>query len=445
LAAAQYNKKVCPDRAAAIDAETERLEIGLAAGGMAVSGARRGVALLAFYFPPENTSGVQRALRMYRYLPEFGYQTHVVCSSHAGQVQMDRVRHVPANGADPETAARAEWARRLQRSLLPYDERLPWVPHAVAAAGQWIRDGAISAVISTSPPTAPHLAAWRLKRKYGVRWIADFRDPILGNPGRSRRWAQPYDKFLERLILAGADRVTAVTDAIAARWRREHPRHAHKIEVIWNGFDPADGFGPQPLPPRARRVLLHSGVLYYQRHPLALLDSLERIIARGLADPSSLVLRFTGIIQGREELLGRPSVQALAARGCLEMPGVNVPRQQAMQEIASSDWLLLIDIVNDQGAGYTVPAKIFDYILTGRPILAITDRNSPVENILNGSGVPVTALYHSDTDAEIDEKLARFLRLPSEPAVAPSEWFLERFDGRRQAGQMARLLASLGV
>lgn len=408
-------------------------------------GSNRGsVALLAFYFAPENTSGVQRASRIYRYLPECGYETHVVCSSHAGVVEMPNVVHVPGESTERTPAPRqAVWARRFERALLPYDERLPWVPHAVAAVEQLIRHRGVTAVISTSPPTAPHLAAWWLKRKYGLRWIADFRDPILGNPGRPRKWARPYDVALEKLIFGAADRVVAVTDAIAANWRRLHPGQASKFQVIWNGFDPAEGFGPQAIPARSRRVLLHSGVLYYQRHPLSLFDSLARLIQSGQVDPSGFVLRFTGIVQGREDLLARPSVRALAEHGCLEMEGVNIPRDEAMLQIATADWLFLIDIVNEDGSGYTVPAKIFDYILTGRPILAITDRDSPVDAILNGSGLPVSVIYHGDAGHEMDEKIRRMLETTSDP-VRPSEWFFERFDGRKQAQELAQVLDSIG-
>jgi glycosyltransferase involved in cell wall biosynthesis len=405
---------------------------------------RGAAALLAFYFAPENTSGVQRATRLYRYLPEFGYRTHVVCSSHAGTAQMERVLHVPDPATMATSAARqSALAARLQRAVLPYDERLPWAPHAVAAVGELIREAGVSTVISTSPPVAPHMAAWWLKRKYGVRWVADFRDPILGNPGRPRRWARPYDIALERMIFSAADAVVAVTEPIAARWRKSHPRWAYKFHVIWNGFDPEEQFGPLPIPPAGRRVLLHAGVLYFQRHPFGVFDSLDRLIQGGRLDPASFVLRFTGILQKREDLLARQSVRRLLEQGCLEMEGVNVPREEAMRQIATADWLFLIDIVNADGAGYTVPAKIFDYILTGRPVLAITDRDSPVDMILNGSGVPVATLYHDDAEAAVDDKLLKLFSFPSEP-VKPSDWFFEQFDGRRQAGRLAQILDQLG-
>lgn len=113
-----------------------------------------------------------------------------------------------------------------------------------------------------------------------------------------------------------------------------------------------------------------------------------------------------------------------------------------MQEIASSDFLLLIDIVNLSKIGYTVPAKLYDYILTGRPILTITDRNSPTDRILAKSGVLYSCLYHDDSEAEVDRKLLSFFELPTEPAT-PSTWFFENFDGKRQAATLSGLMNAL--
>jgi glycosyltransferase involved in cell wall biosynthesis len=399
--------------------------------------------LLAYYYLPSNTSGVQRAVRLARYLPEYGVATSVIASSHSGELpDVASVSHVP-NRLTLNSRARAmgRIAERVQR-ILPYNEQLPWVPHATEAARALMSRTPAAAVLSTSPPVATHLAAFRLKKRYGLKWIADFRDPILGNPGRPRRWAVPYDRALERLIFKHADAIISVTDAMAEEWKRRFPAYAHKIHVIWNGFDPADALAPAPLPVRNYRILAHVGVLYSQRHPTALLASIDRLVTAGTINTESFRLRFVGPVQEQGQLTMQPAVSSLMQKGCIEMPGALVPRTEANHEIATADFLLLLDIVNLSNVGYTVPAKIFDYILTGRPILAITDKNSPVDRILQNSGVLYRCIYHQDQDSEIDRKLSELLTLPSEP-LSPSQWFLENFDGRRQAGRIAEIILGL--
>ncbi len=399
------------------------------------------VILLAYYYPPENTSGVQRAVRIAKYLPCYGHKCYVVCSSHKGEdSSIQDVFHVPSSATQTPGADRfAKLAAWTQRIFFPYNEQLPWVPHALAASRAILTRDSVQAVISTSPPVAGHLAALRLKQRYGLKWLADFRDPILGNPNRSRRWARPYDAFLERFLLRYADIVTTVTDASAAELCRKYPWAAGKIQVVWNGYDPEEAFGPLPIPVRPYRLLSHIGVLYALRHPNALMGSLARLIRNGALDSGAFKLRFVGPLEAPNTFVQNPAVSALREHGCIEIQGELVPRSDAMREIATADCLLLIDIVNLSGAGYTVPAKLYDYIRAGRPILAITHPNSPVERILAGCGLPYVCLYHHDPDALVDQKLLGFLRLPSRP-VSPSDWFVEQFDGRRQAGKIAALL-----
>jgi glycosyltransferase involved in cell wall biosynthesis len=401
--------------------------------------ARRDVILLAYYYLPDNTSGVQRAVRLAKYLPADGSRCYVVCSSHAGKLTGNPgVLHVPAAGAGARWSRLADTVQRF----LPYNEQLPWVPHGVAAGTDLISRFPVSTLLSTSPPAASHLAALWLKQRHGLKWIADFRDPILGNPGRGRRWARPYDAALQRWIFKHADAVVAVTDAVADEWRRQYPKWAHKFHVIWNGFDPEDAFGPLPIPARSHKTLCHVGVLYALRHPLALMSSLDRLVRNGRLDPHTVRIRFIGPIQEESRFRQNVSVSALIANGCLEISGELIPRPQAMQEIASSDFLLLIDIVNLSKVGYTVAAKLYDYILTGRPILTLTDRNSPTDRILAQSGVPYVCLYHDDSPKEADRKLLDFFQLPTEP-VTPSPWFFETFDGKRQAAALSALMDTL--
>lgn len=398
--------------------------------------------LLAYYFLPDNTSGVQRAARLAKYLPANGSHCYVICSSHAGALaDAPDVVHVPKADAPPRARRQSRLAERIQR-FLPYNEQLPWVPHAVAAASELIRRSNVAAVISTSPPVATHLAALRLKERYGLKWIADLRDPILGNPGRARAWATPYDKALQWNIFKNADAVLAVTDTVAEEWRSRYPKWAHKFHVIWNGFDPEEGFGPKPIPPRPFRICSHVGVLYGLRHPVDLLTSLNRLVAQGLIDPHQVKLQLIGPVQNEPALLDQPHVQSLIKHGGLVIRNELVPRAVAMEEIATSDYLLLIDIVNLSRSGYTVPAKLYDYILAGRPILAVTQKDSPVDRILAKSGPLYVSLYHDDSTEAIAAKLLRFFALPTDP-VPPSEWFNLTFDGQRQAGALSALIDSL--
>lgn len=394
----------------------------------------------SYGFRPCIHSGVQRTHRLTKYLPEFGYRPYVICSSEFGTLPEPDVAYVPNAATEPIAAKAARRAAQFQRWVLPYDEYLPYVPHAVAAGAQFIEKNGAVAILSTAPPQSPHIAALRMKQRSGLKWIADFRDPLVGNPGRDRKWARFYDAALERWILSNCDAAIAVTDVVFEQWKKRYPKWNHKFHLIWNGYDPEEPVQAEPIPARPFKVLTHAGAIYRLRHPYWLAESFHRLIENGRLSPEAARIRLIGPIVDERVFRSNPSVRVLREKGCLEYNGKQVPRLEANHAAATSDYLLIIDITNLDNTGYTVPAKLYDYVRIGRPILTYTPSDdSPTPRILKNSGIPYAMVHPGEPDDKTDATIAEFLRLSSEPAP-PSEWFLEMFDGKRQAQAVAALI-----
>ena len=396
------------------------------------------VLLLAYRFPPENASGAARPFRFFKYLPEFGYSCRVIargkCRPDGGD---ERVRWAPAETGVRTTAWASSLCHAFERWCLPYSERLRWLPHAVRAAADLMQEEPYQAVVSTSPPVVSHIAALRLKRRFGLKWIADFRDPVVGNPFRNRSGALGYDTRLEKWLFRNADIVIANTDTVAAMWHERYPQWRKKVRLIWNGFDPEDEFGPAALVAKPFRSLTHVGTLYGGRTPDQLLVALRHLINQGLLDPGALRVNLVGPLEPAMIAPFRDLVES----GCLWASGGMVPKTEAMQAVAESDYLLLIDS-NELARALQVPAKLFDYIRAGRPILAFTSRNSPVERILARSAVDHICVHPTDPGEIVARQVLTFLKLPVEPA-APSSWFQSTFDGREQVRSLAAILGNL--
>jgi glycosyltransferase involved in cell wall biosynthesis len=396
------------------------------------------VVILAFYFPPDNLAGGARPFRFYKYLPRFGYETRVVTvapqdeTSSRGDIQY--VPHPRDRGKLPLLAERV--ARRF---LAPNDDGISWYPYAAAAARRWIEHDGASVVLSTSPAVSTHLAAMRLKRRFGVKWIADFRDPIVGSPFRagSRR----FDAFLEPRIFQHADALIANTDALERTWLERYPQHRQKISLLWNGFDPEEAIAAAPLPSRDHRVLTHTGDIYGQRHPGQLVAAITRLTGRGVLNPAQLRIQLVGRFHPEWLPEQAAQMQALVAAGRIDCSGEAVPRARAIEALAESDYLLLLDVSGPQ-AGLQVPSKTFEYLQIGRPVLTFTTRNSPLERILERSGIPGVCIYESDAPGTVDAKMMRFLRLPPD-SVRAADWFWEQFDGLNQARQLAARIDQL--
>jgi glycosyltransferase involved in cell wall biosynthesis len=400
----------------------------------------RRVLLLAFHFPPDNASGAARPNRFFQYLPEFGYQPEVITAASSPN-PLAHVHFVPAPTRSPNRRTAAGLREMvLRKFVFPNDEGVLWADSAARFAGALHRSEPVAAVISTFPPVNTHLAALRLKQRYRLPWIADFRDPMLGNPFRSSDYmAGVAAQFLEPRIFRKADAILSVTDVISENWRRQYPQHADKIHTLWNGFDPSERISPLPIPPRQARVMAHVGNLYGFRHPAFVLASVQRLLERSFLAPGQVRVHLVGEL---DEDIRRAHAELFAdleTRQAIEYTN-SLPRPEALRIMGEADYLLLVDMVG--GGGYAVPAKLFEYLRIGRPILAVTPRNSPVERILESSKVPYRTVHPDDDPARVDEQVLQLLQLPSEP-VAPSAWFEETFDGRRQTAAVARLLDTL--
>jgi glycosyltransferase involved in cell wall biosynthesis len=400
----------------------------------------RRVLLLAFHFPPDNASGAARPNRFFQYLPEFGYQPEVITAA-APPIPAEHVHSVPAPTRSPSRRTAGGLLEiALRKFVFPNDEGVLWAHNAARFAGALHRREPVAAVISTFPPVNTHLAALRLKRRYQLPWVADFRDPMLGNPfRRSTHMAEVAARFLEPRIFRKADAILSVTDVISDNWRRQYPNHADKIHTLWNGFDPDERIGPLPIPARQGRVIAHVGNLYGSRHPAVVLASLRRLLERDALASRQVRVHLVGELDQEIRRSYAELFAGLEARQAIEYTS-SLPRPEALRIMGEANYLLLVDMVG--GDGYAVPAKLFEYLRIGRPILAVTSRGSPVERILASSGVPYRAVHPDDNQAHVDEQVLQLLHLSSEP-VAPSAWFEETFDGRRQTAVLARLLDTL--
>jgi glycosyltransferase involved in cell wall biosynthesis len=401
------------------------------------------ILLVTYFYPPDVQSAAARPYRLVKYLERLGHPVQVVAAGHRllapaveGNVHRLRggaVRNMPRDGA-------TFLERCFRQTLFAHDPGGTWVLRVAAYAARWMRGAAKPVVFSTAPPMTTHAAAWWIKKRYRARWIADFQDPLVGNPFRPGRMAASFDPLLEHAFLRTADVIIANTDTVAELWRRRYPAWAAKVHVVWNGFDPEERLALRPLPPRDHKVLAHVGAIYGVRNPELLLASVRRLLTRAELVPGQLRVRFVGAIQ--EGFPEHPLWRDLAGRGVLEL-GAAVGRGEAQRIMLESDYLLLLDVTSGS-AGLQVPAKLFEYVQTGRPVVACTTRGSPVDRILERSGIAYTGLYPDAPAEETDRRLLACLRAPATPR-APSEWFEASFDARRQAEHLSALADRLAA
>lgn len=400
------------------------------------------VVIFAYHFPPENAIGGARPFRFTKYLSRLGYKCRVFTAADQMGRNDPNTECVP----DPfithsRRGVGSQVERAVRKFFLPGELGTQWSFHTSRAARRYLRTQPSTSVtiFSTFPPLGSHLAAWQLARSENLPWIADFRDPMHyeRDDGTINFFQRGIHQWLEQTVVRRADAVIANTDAAMARLLRRFPALGEKVHLIWNGFDPEERVLPLPVSSGDRRVLSHIGELYGGRNVAPLLESLARLIAQGRLPAGSVCVRLIGPAEARA-LPNAEFLRRARAEGWLELITEQIPKREALQIARSSDGLLLLQL----RSSVHVPAKIFEYLQIGRPILAFIQPNSPAERILDQSGVPYRCVYPGSTPETIDNTVAEFFTLPA-TVVAANSWFEEQFNAENQTRMLDAIIRSL--
>jgi len=372
--------------------------------------------MIAYHFPPfAASSGIQRTLGFARHLPAFGWEP-LVLTAHprayehrdSGHVKLPAAMVVePAFALD--TARQLSLMGRYPGFAARPDRWISWWLGAVPKGLAMIRKYRPDAIWSTYPIATAHKIACTLQRLSGLPWVADFRDPMAqdGYPEDPKTWRS--FRRIEEATLRRASRAVFVTEGAARMYRdRYADLPGGRINVVENGYDEQSfaDLGREPagegrLVP-GKLTLLHSGVVYpSERDPTRLFAALARLAKEQPQAAELLHVRLRA--SGHESLL-RKMVEAAGIAEIVEL-APPIPYRAALQEMLRADGLLVLQAANcnDQ-----VPAKVYEYLRSGRPIVGLTDPAGETATLLRRGGVD--AIGRLDSEEEIVSLLRRFLR-----------------------------------
>lgn len=390
------------------------------------------VLYIAYFFPPLGGAGVQRTLKFVRYLPQWGWEATVL-TARAPYWMLDpslsaelppstrilrapfwggRVvgmaaggkrpaeRSAPADGT-PSSSAREEVSRSsetsavagkrsdrririlrwIARGVLVPDAYLGWAYPALREARRELAMSRYDAVLTTSSPDSTHLVGRTLKRSLGVPWVADFRDPwtrrLAYRPFSP--WHDRLHRNLERSCLKEADRVIVTTEETRRDFLTLYPGiPAGKIEVIPNGFDEDDfraaaasckaaGLSPvlSASDPTPRFSIVHAGQLNPERPLAPFLAGLRFFLDRFPAREEDVRTLFLGGYYDRD----LAEVRRFGLEGVVTFLSGR-PHIESIATLLRSRILLLLEHDSDRGR-LVLPGKVFEYLRSGRPILAV--------------------------------------------------------------------------
>jgi glycosyltransferase involved in cell wall biosynthesis len=432
---------------------------GLSAVQKAPPGDPLRVLVVAFHFPPIAAAGTHRTLNFVRQWAEAGNSVGVVTTgSYEGfRTEPDLLARVPSevrvarawhcdpfrllarlrgvSHSTPSTASPSSNGAagpRFQTTLdrvIDFVSRLADVPDRYASfiVPAFLRGVALAGsvrpqvVYSTAPPASSHLAALLLADVLGLPLVVDLRDPWAVNPFRDVPYAslRELDDVLEALVVRRARRVILNTTLAERDYVARYGDPA-KFMTIPNGISPDLFALPRGTPAAGgtRIDLVHLGSIYGKRSPLPFVRALARWRREDRAAADRVVVTQIGPIEDGGALVREIANHDVAHAFRLES---SVPYREAFLRSTTAHALLLLG-VSGELPEVQVPAKLFEYIAAGRPILALAKRGGAIRATLDRAGADYLA---ADPDDEIEilaalETLTARLATPQASETIPA-------------------------
>jgi glycosyltransferase involved in cell wall biosynthesis len=374
--------------------------------------------IITYYWPPAGGPGVQRWLKFVKYLPDFNVQPIVYIPENPTYPIID-------NDLESEVSEKAiilknkifepyglasffgkNKTRKISSGIIPNqkkqsflektllwvrgnifipDARFLWVKPSVKYLSKYIQENNIDTIVTSGPPHSLHLIGLQLKKDLNVKWFADFRDPwtTIGyhKALKLSASAEKKHKALEKAVLTSADTIIVTSKTTKSEFEAITSR---PIEVITNGYD-LEKITRQPLDDKF--TLAHIGSFLSERNPRILWKALKELIKENKDFKKDFQLKLIGAVS--QEVLD--TISEFKLNDYVLNLGY-ISHQEAVEHQRKSQVLLLIEI-NSKDTKSIIPGKLFEYMVSERPIVGIGPEGSDFAEIITSTNTGVFFTY----------------------------------------------------
>ena len=322
----------------------------------------------------------------------------------------------------------------VRGNLFIPDARVLWVKPSIKYLSKYIRENGINTIITTGPPHSLHLIGLGLKKQLPeLKWLADFRDPwtTIGYHKELKlsASAEKKHKALEREVLNTADTVLVTSPTTKTEFEALTPR---PIAVITNGYD-VEKVVKQPLDEKF--TLAHIGSFLSERNPQILWEALTELIAENTDFKAAFELKLIGAVS--VEVLD--SIKAHDLNGYVNNLGY-VSHEEAVIQQRKSQVLLLVEIDRDE-TKCIIPGKLFEYMVSERPIVAIGPDGADFAAIIKQTNTGVFVTYSQKE--QLKKTLLDYFTQYQNGSLKSNAIGLQQFSRKSLTGQLAELIKSL--
>ena len=423
------------------------------------------VLIITYYWPPSGGAGVQRWLKFAKYLPQYGWEPIIFTPENPEFAIQDQslAKDIAPNteviktkiwepyeiykvltgkkgqkvnmsfaGKSKKEGLIHKVALTLRGNLLIPDPRCFWVNPSIKYLLNYLKSNPVDAIITTGPPHSMHRIGLGLHRKTNLPWIADFRDPwtnIDFYKELNLTWlADKIHRRMEQQIISEADCIVSVTPTWCAELAEKKPK---KIVLVHNGYDESDVSKKIELLD-TKFSLVHIGSINAARNPKVLWKALSELVAENQELRNKLSIKLVGNV---EEIV-YDDINQYHLNDYVESIGY-LSHQEAIEFQQKSQMLLLL-INNTPNANGILTGKLYEYMASNRPILAIGPTKSDIARLLTETGAG--SIVDFDDVSGMKITLFNLFELYKTGKLNSSANGYEQYSRRAQCGVMAEIL-----
>lgn len=424
--------------------------------------------LITYYWPPSGGSGVQRWLYFAKYLPEFGIEPTVITvdakkGSYAviDESLAEEVKHIrtfrtntrelikwysllksgnkqkqipQGNVGGKKPGLIDRFASYVRGNYFIPDARVGWNKYAYDQAAELLKKESFDLIITTGPPHSTHLVGLKLKQRFGIHWLADFRDPwsevfyneLFKRNSRSER----KDRDLEQQVLETADTILTVGPSMQELLRKKIPGQEQKVHFIYSGFDPGK--------------LLRAQSVKSEVFTIAYVGTI------GTAYPYETIVKMLELLGGNAEcvpaqviLAGKIDPIVFEALKSVETNKIKIinkgqlQHEEALSLMKSADVLLLCLPFNSLSSIF-VSGKLLEYIGSGTPIAGVIDAKSDAAVLINEH--EAGQIFHFEQAAELSEYISGLM---TEGVIFSNQRSIKEFERHETSRKVAELIHTI--
>lgn len=395
------------------------------------------VLIITYYWPPCGGSGVQRWVKFTKYLPSFGWEPVIYTPENPDMTLVDNTleKDIPpqttilkapiiepytlfrkivgkkegTSGVNPinntsDKSLKMRLSLWVRANLFIPDPKFLWIKPSVKILSRYLKENEIDLIISTGPPHSMHLIAKKIAKKFNIRWIADFRDPwtkiFYFKHLPLTKIAKKRYNTLEKRVLLEADAIVTVSDPIREEFERMIKSFGGRTPVytVENGYDESD-FPTEEITMDHQFTFLHTGLFAQEGNPESLWKVLGDLTQQIPIFKRDLLVKLIGKVD-REVL---DNVLETLPQENLYTPGYLPHNEVNIQQMSAR--ILLLPLRKEPEAAGILTGKYFEYLASGRPIIAFGPKESALNNSLSLTGAGV--IFDWDNETELKEYILR--------------------------------------